>query len=65
MTVGSGPYGITVNPNSNLVYTANNYSNTVSVINGTTDSLFKGDIHVGRNPFYLAINPNTDMNLCD
>src|SRR5439155_13627466 len=32
--VGSSPYGIGANPNTNRIYVANEFSNTVSVIQG-------------------------------
>ena len=37
--VGTTPSGIAVNPTTNLVYVANQGSNTVSVINGATDAV--------------------------
>ena len=33
-SVGKGPTGIAVNPKTNILYVANGYSNTVSVLNG-------------------------------
>jgi YVTN family beta-propeller protein len=35
--VGNKPMGIAVNPNTNLLYVTNSHSNTVSVIDGSTD----------------------------
>jgi DNA-binding beta-propeller fold protein YncE len=36
ITVGSGPFWLTVDQSTNTVYVANNFDNTVSVINGAT-----------------------------
>ncbi len=34
VTVGSAPYGVGVDARTNMVYVANRFSNTVSVISG-------------------------------
>ena len=60
ITVGYGPYGIGVNPNTNTIYVANSGSNSISVINGTTDTV-TSTISVGSNPISIATNPNTNM----
>src|SRR6267143_4871292 len=39
ITVGWAPEGIGVDPNTNMVYVANNAQNTVSVINGSTNTV--------------------------
>jgi len=36
VTVGNNPWGVTVNPSTDLVYVTNSGSGTVSVLNGTT-----------------------------
>jgi YVTN family beta-propeller protein len=62
-----------VNPFNNLVYIANWYSDTVSVLNGTTNSLLIGNIstneqeehkntlgiELDNKPTTLAMNPST------
>ena len=35
--VGKSPYGVSVNPSTNMIYVANNADNTVSVIDGKTN----------------------------
>jgi YVTN family beta-propeller protein len=59
ITVGEGPSAIAVNPNTNKVYVANKISETVSVIDGTTDKKID-DIPVGILPSAIAVNPNTN-----
>ena len=51
MTVGKKPQGIAINPVTNTVYVTNQNSNYYLVINGTTNTVLKGDIQVGRIPF--------------
>ncbi len=43
-----------------MIYVANSNSSTVSVINGTTNSLAR-DVPVGEFPISVAVNPNTNM----
>jgi YVTN family beta-propeller protein len=56
----SAPYGIALNPGNGLVYVSNygqfNTTGTVSVINGTTNTIV-GNIHVGKNPQAIVYNP--------
>jgi YVTN family beta-propeller protein len=56
----SGPYGITLNPDNDLVYVSNygqfNTTGTVSVINGTTNTIVT-NISVGKNPQAIVYNP--------
>src|SRR3954453_12530627 len=54
--VGSSPFGVAVDPNYGLVYVANAGSNTVSVIDPTTNTVV-ATIPVGNGPFGVAINP--------
>ncbi|HYL67470.1 MAG TPA: fibronectin type III domain-containing protein [Nitrosopumilaceae archaeon] len=57
--VGSNPYGVDVNSNTNKIYVANYGSGTVSVINGSTDKVVNT---IGAsNPFRLAVNPITNQ----
>ena len=59
ITVGRGPIAVAVNPTSERVYVANEGSNTVSVVDATTDQLI-ATIPVGRLPSSVAINPMTN-----
>jgi YVTN family beta-propeller protein len=56
----SAPYGIAFNPNNDLIYVSNygqfNTTGTVSVINGTTNTII-ATIPVGKNPQAIAYNP--------
>jgi YVTN family beta-propeller protein len=56
----SSPYGITSNSNNELIYVSNygqfNTTGTVSVINGTTNTIV-ANIPVGKNPRAIAYNP--------
>src|SRR5919109_2964247 len=54
--VNTFPIGIAVNPNTNKVYVANEYSNTVSVIDTETDKV-QATINVGIFPYGIDINP--------
>jgi YVTN family beta-propeller protein len=56
VTVGTGPYGIAVNPAGTRVYVANQESNTVSVIDTSSNSVID-TINVGNGPFGVAVNP--------
>ena len=60
-TVGVGryPQGVAVDPNTDTVYVANNQSNTVSVIDGNTDSV-TATIGVGSGPSAISLDPSTD-----
>ena len=60
VTVGTLPYAVAVNPNTNMVYVANSGSNTVSVINGTTNTVVQ-NVTVGISPYGIAVNPNITM----
>jgi YVTN family beta-propeller protein len=54
--VNTFPVGIAVNPNTNKLYVANQYSNTVSVIDTETDKV-QATINVGSFPYDIDINP--------
>jgi YVTN family beta-propeller protein len=54
--VNTFPVGVAVNPNTKKVYVANEYSNTVSVLDTETDKV-KSSIKVGIFPYGIDINP--------
>ena len=54
--VNTFPVGIAVNPNTGKVYVANEFSNTVSVIDAETDKV-KRTINVGDFPYGIDTNP--------
>jgi len=56
--VGLGPRDASINPNTNKVYVSNQFDDTVSVIDGTTDTVIK-TISVTR-PGKSAVNPDTN-----
>jgi YVTN family beta-propeller protein len=60
-TIGVGTYswGTAVNPDTNLVYTANYQDDTVSVIDGATNTVV-ATVPVGLWPDGVAVNPNTN-----
>lgn len=57
--VGSGPFGVGVNPITNRIYVANFGSNNVSVIDGSSNRVVT-TITVGSNPVGLGVNPTTN-----
>ncbi|HZE78780.1 MAG TPA: YncE family protein [Nitrososphaeraceae archaeon] len=59
LTVDSYPIGVAVNPVTRKVYVTNEFSNTVSVINGVTVSK-EDTITVGNFPYAVATNPFTN-----
>ena len=56
--VGENPTDIAVNSVTSTVYVANSYSDSISVINGTTNEWMK-NILVGNTPTAIAIGPHT------
>jgi YVTN family beta-propeller protein len=56
INVGSYPVGIKMNPITDRIYVANEYSNTISVIDGSTD-LVESTIKVENFPYDVDINP--------
>jgi YVTN family beta-propeller protein len=64
---GGSPSGAAVDTSTGMVYTANNYSGTVTVINGRGD-ITSGDparlavatVHVGSHPSAVAVDSRTD-----
>jgi len=57
--IGSGPFSIAVNPNSNRVYVANFYDWTISVVDGSLKSVIS-TVPVNGAPNGLAVNPGTN-----
>jgi YVTN family beta-propeller protein len=60
VAVGNGVAGIAVNPNTNRIYVANSIDNTVSVIDGATNTVI-ATIPVGLTPDGIDVNPNTNQ----
>ena len=58
--VGDGPNEVAVNPDTNMVYVINQRSDSLSVIDGSTNNVVK-TIDVGDFPAGVAVNPNTNM----
>ena len=59
-TEGKYPTGLAVNEKTNLVYVANSDSDTVSVINGTTNKV-ASKIQVGNVPTGIVVDENNNM----
>jgi YVTN family beta-propeller protein len=57
--VGMNPYGIAYNPRKNNIYVANAGSNSVSVINPTTNTVID-TIPTGTTRVGIAHNPNNN-----
>lgn len=57
--VGSGPFGVGVNPITNRIYVANFGSNNVSVIDGISNTVIT-TVTVGTNPVGVGVNPQTN-----
>jgi YVTN family beta-propeller protein len=57
--VGTEPSGIAVNAATNRVYVANFGDGTVSIINGTTNTVAR-TVAVGAEPAMIAVNPLTN-----
>ena len=53
------PCALTIDPKTGTVFVANEYNDTVSVINGTTHKPIGDPIPVGSHPTALTIDPNT------
>jgi YVTN family beta-propeller protein len=56
--VGIGPFDIASDPVTNMLYVTNSGSNTVSVINGSTNAVV-ATIPVGNGSVAINVNPNT------
>nr|WP_253805622.1 YncE family protein [Mycobacterium tuberculosis] len=59
ITIGNGPSGVAVSPVTGLVFVTNFDSNTVSVIDPTTNTVTGSPITVGTAPTGVAVNPVT------
>src|SRR5262245_33111915 len=59
ITVGAGPARVAVNPITNRIYVANQFGNSVSVIDGTSNSVI-ATIPVGTGPVGIDVNPTTN-----
>ena len=53
---GSFPVGIDINPITNKLYVANQFSNTISVID-TEKSKVEANIDAGESPYDVDVNP--------
>ncbi|MGA9170802.1 MAG: YncE family protein, partial [Nitrososphaeraceae archaeon] len=54
--VGDGPHGIAYDPANGQIYVANTFSNNISVIDGSKNSVIS-TIRVGANPYGVVYNP--------
>ncbi len=59
IAVGVSPEYSAVNPVTNMIYQANEFSNTVTVINGATSTV-AATLSVGITPAGVAVNPETN-----
>jgi YVTN family beta-propeller protein len=59
VTVGSDPHAVAVNPVTNRIYVANNAGNSVSVIDGASNTVVATPA-VGIHPQAVAVNPVTN-----
>ena len=59
ISVGSSPFGVAVNPSTNTVYLTNVNDNTVSVINGSTNTV-TATVSVGSGPTGVSVNSSTN-----
>ena len=59
ITVGDTPEGVDVNPLTNKVYVANFNDDTVSVIDGATDTIMS-TVNVGDLPINIGVNSKTN-----
>ena len=55
--VGTGPFGVAINPDGKEAYVANIYSNTTSVIN-TTNNTVIATVPVGIYPSGVSVTPD-------
>ena len=58
IAVGS-PNGVAVNPNTDIIYVASGYGESVSVISGRTNKV-TATIPVGNGPVGVVVNPKTN-----
>lgn len=57
--VGDGPRGLAANPATNRIYVANENGDSVSVIDGGSDTVI-ATVPVGDLPSGVAVNPDTN-----
>ena len=60
--VGAGPSAVAVDPATDTGYVTNSSFGTVSVIDGSTNTV-TATIPVGGNPHGVAVDPATDTNV--
>ncbi|MGO9127974.1 MAG: beta strand repeat-containing protein, partial [Terriglobales bacterium] len=60
ISVGNSPAAVAVNPVTSTIYVVNSASDSVSVINGATNSLV-ATVNTGTDPVALAVNPLSNM----
>jgi YVTN family beta-propeller protein len=58
LRTGADPWDITVNPATDIIYIANRLSNTISVLDGSTDRIL-ATIDSGSSPTTVTVNPTT------
>jgi YVTN family beta-propeller protein len=58
--VGANPDGVSADPKSNKIYVANSGDGTVSVIDGTTNTV-SDTIPAGTNVYGISMNPSTGI----
>ena len=62
IAVGSVPYAVAVNPLTNKVYVANETGNSVSVIDGSSDTVTTTvQLGTGASPFAVVVNTSTNV----
>jgi YVTN family beta-propeller protein len=59
--VGTFPSSIAVNENNNKVYVSNYGSNSITVIDGTTNTVLSTISDINYNPYRVAIDSHTNM----
>jgi YVTN family beta-propeller protein len=57
--VGLNPHAVQVNGSTNRIYVANYGSDTVSVIDGATNTILPVNLPTGTNPYAVALNTTT------
>jgi YVTN family beta-propeller protein len=60
LRVGIYPLGLTINPDTNMLYVVNRDSRSVSAIDASTDRLL-ANVSVGKLPVAVTVNPNTKL----
>lgn len=59
VNLSGNPDALAVNPATNMVYIANSYANTVSVLNGSTNAIVAA-VSVGNYPTLVAVDSTSD-----